>query len=75
MSGLFGNYVGTLGAEQVTMKKRCGEEQIIGCLHEADPGLATKALCRKHGFSEASYCVWEVKFAGMNARKRSGSSR
>lgn len=37
------------------MKKRFTEEQIIGFLKEADAGVAIKDLCRRHGFSEASY--------------------
>ncbi len=37
------------------MKKRFSEEQIIGFLREAEAGLPVKELCRKHGFSEASY--------------------
>ena len=48
------------------MKKRFSEEQIIGFLKEADAGLAVKELCRKHGFSEASYYLWRSKFGGMN---------
>ena len=48
------------------MKKRFSEEQIIGFLREADAGLAVKELCRKHGFSEASYYGWKAKFGGMN---------
>lgn len=47
------------------MKKRFSEEQIIGFLREADAGLAVKDLCRKHGFSEASYYAWKAKFGGM----------
>jgi len=47
-------------------KKRFSEEQIIGFLREADAGLAVKELCRKHGFSEASYYDWKAKFGGMN---------
>ena len=47
-------------------KKRFSEEQVIGFLREADAGLAVKELCRKHGFSEASYYGWKAKFAGMN---------
>ena len=34
------------------MKKRFTEEQIIGFLREAEAGLPTKELCRRHGFSE-----------------------
>ena len=47
------------------MKKRFSEEQIIGFLREADKGVAVKELCRKHGFSEASYYLWRSKFGGM----------
>lgn len=48
------------------MKKRYTEEQIIGFLREADRGMAVKELCRKHGFSEASYYLWRGKFGGMD---------
>ena len=48
------------------MKKRYTEEQIIGFLREADAGLPIKELCRKHGFSEASYYAWKARFGGMN---------
>ncbi len=48
------------------MKKRYTEEQIIGFLREADAGMPIKELCRKHGFSEASYYGWKAKFGGMN---------
>ncbi len=47
------------------MKKRYTEEQIIGFLREADKGIALKELCRKHGFSEASYYLWRGKYGGM----------
>ena len=48
------------------VKKRYTEEQIIGFLKEADRGVAVKELCRKHGFSEASYYAWRSKFGGMD---------
>lgn len=48
------------------MKKRFTEEQIIGFLREADAGMAVKELCRRHGFSEASYYLWRSKFGGMS---------
>jgi len=48
------------------MKKRFSEEQIIGFLREADAGLAVKELCRRHGFSEASYYLWRSKFGGLD---------
>ncbi len=47
------------------MKKRYSEEQIIGFLREADAGVAIKDLCRRYGFSEASYYLWRSKFGGM----------
>jgi len=48
------------------VKKRYSEEQIIGFLKEVDAGIPVKALCRKHGFSEASYYIWRNKFGGMS---------
>ena len=48
------------------MKKRFSEEQIIGFLREGDRGVPVKELCRKHGFSEASYYLWRSKFGGMD---------
>ncbi len=48
------------------MKKRFSEEQIIGFLREADKGVPVKELCRKHGFSDASYYLWRSKFGGMD---------
>jgi putative transposase len=48
------------------VKKRYTEEQIIGFLREADKGIALKELCRKHGFSEASYYLWRSKYGGMD---------
>ena len=47
------------------MKKRFSEEQIIGFLRETEAGMAVKDLCRRHGFSEASYYLWRSKFGGM----------
>jgi putative transposase len=48
------------------VKKRFSEKQIIGFLREADKGIALKELCRKHGFSEASYYLWRSKYGGMD---------
>jgi putative transposase len=47
------------------VKKRFSEEQIIGFLREVEAGMPVKDLCRKHGFSEASYYLWRSKFGGM----------
>ena len=48
------------------MKKRFSEAQIIGFLREAEKGVPMKELCRKHGFSEASFYLWRSKFGGMD---------
>ena len=48
------------------MKKRFREAQFIGFLREAEAGVPVKDLCRRHGFSEASYYLWRSKFGGMN---------
>jgi putative transposase len=48
------------------VKKRFSEAQIIGFLKEAESGVSVKELCRRHGFSEASYYLWRSKFGGMD---------
>ena len=48
------------------MKKRFTDEQIIGFLREAEGGISIKELCRRHGFSEASFYIWRNKFGGMS---------
>ncbi len=48
------------------MKRRFTEEQIIGFLKQAEAGVPVKELCRKHGFSDASYYTWRAKYGGMN---------
>ena len=48
------------------MKKRFTEAQIVGFLREADAWIPVKDLCRKHGFSDASYYLWRSKFGGMS---------
>jgi|TARA_B100000315_G_scaffold147757_1_gene136684 putative transposase len=48
------------------VKKRFTDTQIIGYLREAEAGLPVKQLCRKHGFSEASYYLWRSKYGGLS---------
>jgi putative transposase len=48
------------------VKKRFSEERIIGFLKEAERGMPVKELCRKHGFSDASFYLWRGKFGGMD---------
>lgn len=47
------------------MKKRYTEAQIIGFLKEAESGIPVRELCRKHGFSDASFYTWRSKYGGM----------
>lgn len=48
------------------MNKRFSEEQIIGFLREAETGLKVAELCRRHGFSDASYYLWRRKFDAVS---------
>lgn len=48
------------------MKKRYTDEQIIAFLKQAEAGTPIKELCRKHGFSDASFYLWRRRFGGMN---------
>jgi putative transposase len=44
-------------------------------LKEAERGVPLKELCRKHGFSDASFYLWRSKFGGMevsDARRLKG---
>lgn len=55
--------------------KRFSEEQIISILKEADAGLATAELCRKHGISNPTYYNWKAKYGDMtvsDARRLKG---
>ena len=47
------------------MKKRFTEEQIIGFLKEAAAGMPVKEMCRKHGFSDAAFYKWRLKYGGL----------
>ncbi len=46
---------------------RFTEGQIIGFLKQADAGMPVKELCRKGGFSDATFYKWWAKFGGMEA--------
>ncbi len=43
------------------MKGRFTDEQIIGFLKQAEGGVAVKDLCRKHGFSDATFYKWRSR--------------
>lgn len=47
-------------------KSRFTEEQIIGFLKQADAGMPIKELCRKGGFSDATFYKWRARFGGMD---------
>jgi len=47
-------------------KSKYTEEQIIGFLRQVEAGMSVKELCRKHGFSDASFYKWRAKFGGMD---------
>ena len=47
-------------------KSRFPEEQIIGFIKQAEAGLPIKELCRKGGFSDATFYKWRAKFGGMD---------
>ncbi len=36
-----------------------------GILKQAEAGVPVKELCRRHGFSDASFYTWRAKFGGM----------
>ena len=49
------------------MKKcRFTEEQIIGFIKQAEAGMPIKELCRRGGFSDATFYRWRAKFGGMD---------
>ena len=47
------------------MAKRFTEEQIVAVLKEAEVGMKTAEICRKHGISDATYYKWKAKYAGL----------
>lgn len=55
-----------LNPRRLGVKKRFTDEQIIGFLRAADAGVAVAELCRRYGFSAASYYLWRSKFGGLN---------
>lgn len=47
-------------------KSKYTEEQIIGFLKQAEAGVPIKDLCRKGGFSDATFYKWRARFGGMD---------
>ena len=54
------------------MKKRFMEARFIGFLKEAEAGMPVKALCREHGFSDASCYTWRPMFGGLECPWQNG---
>ncbi len=46
-------------------QSRFTEEQIIAVLKEAEAGMKTAEVCRKHGISDATYYKWKAKYGGL----------
>ncbi len=47
-------------------KSKFTDEQIIGFLKQAEAGVPIKDLCRKGGFSDATFYKWRARFGGMD---------
>ena len=43
------------------------EEQIIGFLKQVEAGMPVAEICRKGGFSDATFYKWRYKFGGLEA--------
>ena len=41
------------------------EEQIIGFLKQVEAGVPVNDVCRKGGFSDATFYKWRAKYGGM----------
>lgn len=48
-------------------KSKFSEEQIIGFLRQAEAGMPVADVCRKSGFSDATFYKRRSKFGGMEA--------
>jgi putative transposase len=46
-------------AERGTAKRR-----FCGCLREAESGETVVEVCRKHGISQRTFCLWKKKYGG-----------
>ena len=47
-------------------KSRFTDEQIIGFLKQVEGGVPVKDLCRKHGFSDATFYKWRGRLGGLD---------
>jgi len=56
-----------ISVESRKKKRRHTEEQIVAILREAEAGMATPELCRKHGIGEPTFFRWKANFQGLDA--------
>ena len=56
-------------------KSRFTEEQIIGFIKQAEAGLPIKDLCRRGGFSDATFYKWRAKYPGLPRYEWHGERR
>jgi putative transposase len=47
-------------------KSRFTDKQIIHFLKQAESGVPVKELCRKHGFSDATFYKWRGRLGGLD---------
>lgn len=46
-------------------RSKFSEEQVIAILREQEAGAKTADVCRRHGFSSATFYAWKAKYGGM----------
>ena len=62
-----GEVFGILNRERHKMKKRSGEEQLIGLLREAEQSPDTfRDVCRRHNITEQTFFRWRNIYGGMD---------
>ena len=48
------------------VQKLRNAEGIIKIIREADSGISTAEICKKHGISEQTYYRWREKYGGLD---------
>jgi len=56
-------------------KSRFTDEQIIGFLKQVEGGVPVKDLCRKHGFSDATFYKWRSRLGGLDCKPACNSDQ